>query len=349
MSKAPTIKDVAAKVGLSEAAVSLGLRHTGNISAATCKRIEKVAREMGYRPNPHAAALGTRARPGDAKGVPLAIMMRPLKAGAGLYPIQSIVQGIAERSGELGYRTECFPVQNSTEFPHLLKTLRSRGFLGIFVPPIGHDFRARDFDWSQFSVVGCGRYDHSSLFHTVRQEIFESTRFLLDKIIHRGYRRICLGLLKHDLPLLDDYARMAVAQISTPPGGKPAEVFFSPLGESLSSFVDWVRAKKADAVVGFSAAHYYALVAAGLKIPRDMAFAALHHDEVDTLNLTSLRPLDQEIGIVAANRMDAMIRHHERGIPAVAEQITIRAEFLPGTTLPERKEPVQKTLPALRR
>ncbi|MCX6971781.1 MAG: LacI family DNA-binding transcriptional regulator [Verrucomicrobia bacterium] len=340
MSNVPTLKDVAAKMGLSEAAVSLGLRHAGNISEATCKRIEKVALEMGYRPNPHAAALGTRVRPGDAKGVPLAILQRSLKAGAGLYPIQSIVDGIVERSSQLGYRIECFPVRNSTEFPRLLRTLRSRGFLGIFVPPIGDDFRARDFDWSQFSVVGCGRYDQSSLFHTVRQEIFESTRFLLDEMIRNGYRRICLGLLKHDLPLLDDYARVAVAKISVPPRGKPTEVFFSDPDEGLSSFVDWVRAKKADAVVGFSLGHYYALVDAGIKIPRDMGFASLHqYDDTDKLQISALRTLDKHIGIVAANRMDTMIRHHERGIPTVAEQITIRSDFFPGTTMPALKTP----------
>lgn len=337
MPDAPTLKDVAKKMGLSVAAVSLGLRHAGNISEATCKRIEEVAREMGYRPNPHAAALSTRVRPGDAKGVPLAILQRPLKAGPALYPIQNIVDGIVERSAELGYRTECFPVRKSTELPRLLKLLRNRGFLGIFVPPIGGNFCALNFDWSPFSVVGCGRYDQTSIFHTVRQEIFESTRFLLDEMIRAGYRRICMGLLKHDPPLLDDFARVAVARISPSPRGRPTEVFFSDPESGLSDFVAWVKAKKADAVIGFSVGHYYALVDAGIRIPEDVGFATLHHyADSDGIKMSGLSPLDKRCGVVAANRMDTMIRHHERGIPVVAEQIAIRSDWHPGTTLPKR-------------
>ncbi len=155
--------------------------------------------------------------------------------------------------------------------------LRNCGFPGIFLPHIGADFRAGDFDWSPFSVVGCGRYDQTSVFRTVRQEFFESTRFLLHEIIRSGYRRICMGLLKHELPILDDFARLAAARISISPGGIPTHVFFSDPDGGLSSFIDWVEAKKADAAIGFSIGHYNALVNAGIRIPRDVRFATLHH------------------------------------------------------------------------
>lgn len=334
MSDAPTLKDVAKKMGLSITAVSLGLRRAGNISEATCKRIAEVAREMGYRPNPYAAALSTRVRTGDAKGVPLAVLQRPLKQGASLYPIMAIVDGITERSAELGYRAECFKFRKYTELPTLLNLLHNRGFLGVFLPPIGADSPLGKFDWSPFSVVGCGRYDQTSVFHTVRQEIFESTRLLLDEMIRSGYKRICMGLLKHDPALLDDFARVAVAAISAPSGGRKVDVFFSELDGKLSGFVDRVKAIKADAVIGFSPAHYYALVDAGIRVPQDVAFATLHNDPAHVISMAGLSPLDKRCGIVAANRMDTMIRHHERGIPLVAEQIAIRSEWHPGATLP---------------
>jgi LacI family transcriptional regulator len=336
MADTPTLKDVAKKLGISVAAVSLGLRRAGNISAATCKRIEAAAQEMGYRPNPHAAALSTRANPGSAKGVPLAVLRRPLNPNSGLYPIPAIVEGIVERSEALGYRVECFDVQKTAEIPRVLKMLFNRGFLGIFVPPIGDDFQAENFDWSAFSVIACGRYDKTSAFHTVRQEIFESTRFLLNQMIQRGYRRICLGLLRHDPPLLDDFARIAVAETARPPGGCRAKVFFSRDDGGYDDFVKWAIKEKADAAVGFSVGHYYALVDAGVRVPEDMAFAALHHfsDGENGVKISGLSPLDKQCGVVAANRMDMMIRHHERGIPAVAEQIALRSDWHPGETMP---------------
>lgn len=333
MGDTPTLKDLAEKLGLSVAAVSLGLRHMGNVSEATCKRIEAAAREMGYVPNPHAAALGTRTRRAGVKGVPLAVFRRPIGAGTGLYPIHDFVSGIAERAAALGYRLEFFDVKKNQEIPHLLRSLFSRGFQGIFLPQIGADFCERDYDWSAFSVVGCGRYDKKCVFHTVRQEIFEGMRTLLDEMVRRGYRRICLGLLQHDPPIVDDYARVAVAQSFDSVDSIRTRVFLTPLNGDLSGFVKWAIAEKADAVIGFSDGHYYALLEAGIKIPQDMGFASLHHPETEEIKISGISPRDKLCGIVAANRMDMMVRHHERGIPEVVEQIVIPPDWHPGETL----------------
>jgi len=337
MGSTPTLKDLAEKLGLSVATVSFGLRHAGNVSEATCKRIEAAAREMGYIPNPHAAALSTRSHTAGAKGVPLAVIRRPLGRGKTLYPISYIISGITERALALGYRVECFDVKKDEEIPHLLRMLFGRGFQGIFLPPIWEDDGERDCDWSAFSVVGCGRYDKSSVFHTVRQEIFEGTRFLLNEMTRRGYRRICLGLVRHEPTLLDDYARVAVAKLFDSTGSIKSNVFLSPINSDLSDFVKWAVAEKADAVIGFTGVHYDALRDAGIKVPQDMAFACLNlHDEPPGIKISGITPREKLCGIVAANRMDTMIRHHERGIPEVAEQIAIPPIWHPGETLPAR-------------
>jgi len=54
------LKDVAKKAGLSIATVSLALNGSSRISEATRARVEKLAGEMGYRPNPYARKLVTR-------------------------------------------------------------------------------------------------------------------------------------------------------------------------------------------------------------------------------------------------------------------------------------------------
>lgn len=57
MSKPPTIQDVAGALGMHKSTVSLALSGKGNVSAATRQRIMKVARELGYEPNPLAQRL----------------------------------------------------------------------------------------------------------------------------------------------------------------------------------------------------------------------------------------------------------------------------------------------------
>jgi hypothetical protein len=40
--------------------------------------------------------------------------------------------------------------------------------------------------------------------------------------------------------------------------------------------------------------------------------------------------------------MDYMIRHHERGIPQVPQQIAIESKWVEGTTLPEKLQTISK-------
>ncbi|MCK4516736.1 MAG: LacI family DNA-binding transcriptional regulator, partial [Spirochaetaceae bacterium] len=47
-----SIKDVAARAGVSVATVSKALNNYRDVSVETRARIRKIVREMGYRPNP---------------------------------------------------------------------------------------------------------------------------------------------------------------------------------------------------------------------------------------------------------------------------------------------------------
>lgn len=57
--RAVNIHDVAAALGMHKSTVSLGLSGKGNVSQKTRERIEAMAREMGYQPNPLAQRLAT--------------------------------------------------------------------------------------------------------------------------------------------------------------------------------------------------------------------------------------------------------------------------------------------------
>src|SRR5512145_702370 len=60
----PTMKIVAAKAAVSSMTVSLALRNHPRIPRSTRERIQTIARELGYRPNPmvHALMAEVRAR-----------------------------------------------------------------------------------------------------------------------------------------------------------------------------------------------------------------------------------------------------------------------------------------------
>src|SRR5262245_47571091 len=58
----PTLRDVAARAGVSLATVSLALRNHSSLPVVTRQRMQSLAVEMGYRPNPHHAEVMARVR-----------------------------------------------------------------------------------------------------------------------------------------------------------------------------------------------------------------------------------------------------------------------------------------------
>src|SRR4051812_49196466 len=52
-----TVRDIAEKAGVSAMTVSRALRKHPNISPATRAKVEKIAAQLGYRPNPLVSAL----------------------------------------------------------------------------------------------------------------------------------------------------------------------------------------------------------------------------------------------------------------------------------------------------
>ena len=60
--KPVTIKDIARQLDVSHTTVSLALRNHPSLPAATRARIQKLARELGYRPNPLVHALMAHVR-----------------------------------------------------------------------------------------------------------------------------------------------------------------------------------------------------------------------------------------------------------------------------------------------
>ncbi|MDA1068643.1 MAG: LacI family DNA-binding transcriptional regulator [Verrucomicrobia bacterium] len=56
MSESPTIEFIAKKAGVAKSTVSLALRNSPKLLEQTRSRIQKIAQELGYKPNPLVSA-----------------------------------------------------------------------------------------------------------------------------------------------------------------------------------------------------------------------------------------------------------------------------------------------------
>src|SRR4051812_9774003 len=100
----PTMKTIAAEVGVSVMTVSLALRNHPRISRATRQRVQTVATRLGYRSNPMVASLMTQIRSSRpiSYQANLGFMAENLQVLKSHPLYQSAYEGIIKRAEELG-------------------------------------------------------------------------------------------------------------------------------------------------------------------------------------------------------------------------------------------------------
>lgn len=121
-----TLRDIAERLGCTRSTVSYALRNHPSIAVSTRKRVQRIARELGWRPNAklaeHMALVRGTVQPPSA-GVAL-IINKPAAALQVEHTPRLHLEGARERAVELGYQANVF---NLAEVP--LSAARLRGIL----------------------------------------------------------------------------------------------------------------------------------------------------------------------------------------------------------------------------
>ena len=178
-----TIADVASVAGVHPASVSRALRGiTTKVSASTRERIERIAREMGYRPNAVAASLRTRQTNLVAVVVP--DLGNPLFA--------PIVQGIEKALRKQGLL--CLIVQppdGADERRDLVTALANRLVSGLLILSAEkHDAMLIEAKRLMLPTVLVNRGLGEQRFPSVVNDDKESVRLVLDHLTRLGHRAI---------------------------------------------------------------------------------------------------------------------------------------------------------------
>ena len=119
-----TLKDIADKAGVTTATVSMALNGKGSISSDTKKRIEKIAKAMGYSPNATAKALRTN------KSKTLGLIVGSLRNEF----FMDIIYAVEEYASKHGYIIfVCDAERSSEKVLKSLKALAARGVDGILI------------------------------------------------------------------------------------------------------------------------------------------------------------------------------------------------------------------------
>jgi LacI family transcriptional regulator, repressor for deo operon, udp, cdd, tsx, nupC, and nupG len=176
----PTIQDVAVAAGVSVATVSRALRGLPNVAMPTRVRVETAARELEYRPDPHASRLAA----GRSRCVAVVVPF------INSWYFASVIAGIEAVCADGGYdllvMTAPTPAARASAVPTFGLDRRVDGM--IFVEVALHDDEIDALERLGLGVVTIGQ--RTALFASVSVDNVEVGRMAMAHLVELGHARI---------------------------------------------------------------------------------------------------------------------------------------------------------------
>ena len=344
-----TMADVAAKLGISSVAVSMALRGHHRISAARCREVKRVAREMGYVPDPFLSALAVHCRqraPAREHGVLAWInhWQNPIRLRQ-FKEFDWYWRGASEAAVKFGYRVAEIRWEADCSPKRLEKILLARGIEGILIPP-HHDFVDwENFDWSKFSVVRFGLSVPRPDSNLVTSDGFRATVMAISKIHEYGYRRIGMTINgEFDQRIGGNqlsgffYAQKLLA---LKPALPPLLTFLkSRTAEELSrqtAALDvWLKQHKPEAVLTSDIEVPGLMRDLGHRIPQDIAVAGTTVLDIPGVD-AGVDQHAEAIGRTAVATLLKQMNVNERGEPRFPCRILVEGRWRDGKSLPPKR------------
>ena len=331
----PTLRSLAAEAGVSAMAMSLALRGSPGVSAATRRRLLRLAEARGYRPDPHVARLmhhlRTRA-PARAQANLCGLLERWPDAPPGPENfLTRLTASLRTRAASLGFGFDVVFTDDYESPARLRRVLASRGIEGLLLLPRRQptDF-TRLLDWDSYSVVTVTSAVTAPRFHGVTPNHFDNMLLACSQLTRAGCRRIGLAMpLAWDERVSHRWSggmawhhqfggTEAVTPLLEAEGG---------LALTPARLTEWIRRERPDAVV-FESIESASVRKAVASLP------ARSRPRLVSLNWPNAAAdcgIDQRverIGEVAIETLAAMVTRGEKGIPALASQTMIPGRWV---------------------
>lgn len=335
--------------------VSRALRNHRSISEATRRRIQRIARKMGYRPNPLVAIYQSHVRAGKTVGYQAGIGWLNDHENRDYWhdaPWTRVVfEGARQRARELGYGLDEIwldrmdPQDAAANITRYTRVLRARGIHGVILPLsslCSHSFCL----WPDLSVAVIG-LQHGiarqqaplvpaspNVYHTASFDYFGNMRLACERLRERGYRRIGLVISRWLDAHTDQHYRGAflAQQLDWPRAERIPILFEDQAGTEPSPQLDrWMRHYRPDAVICSTNLARGWIEALGRRVPAEVGLVHLYLAK-DVKGWSGTDPNMAEVGAAAVDLVVQQLRLNERGFPATCHELFITGRWVDGQT-----------------
>jgi len=190
MPRAFTQKDIARRLGVTVATVSLALRNDPRISLETRSRVQAIAKELGYRPNPVVAALAASRWKSDRQQNREVIAFVSSARGS----LPGLEKALSDHAESVGYRLERVDASEYDSDRRLNQLLRARGIRGVILEQSGRLEQPHELEWADFVVVQCGLLQKTEVLSMVHLDHYRAVNEAFDHARRAGFKRVAFAL-----------------------------------------------------------------------------------------------------------------------------------------------------------
>ena len=346
--------DIAHMAGVHPTTVSLSLRNSPAIPAATRKRIRGIAEKLGYRPDPALQALIAyrRNRTPIHRQTTIAYLTNwDTRWGWRKAPAhERFHAGATRKADELGYHLEHFWLSEpGISHAQLSRILIHRGISGVLLashlPSCDH---LNDFDWSRFSAVRIDCFPHFPALRHVTNDQRAVIRLVMRRILDAGYQRIGFVMprwwdavvdLSWSAGFLAEQARLRASdriplllydndQVTAMSSRDPSSA-----AVPVDRFAKWYRRFRPDVVVSYAPFVLPTLSTLGLSVPEDVAYADIFLTNKDGA-LAGVHQNCEQVGEIAMELLASDLHQNIRGLPVVPTATLVEGAWIDGSSLP---------------
>lgn len=337
-SNTPSLGQIAEAAQVSRAAVSMALRNHPRIPPATRQRIQKIATELGWRPNPLLAEAMSAIRAGQppADRVTLAwVTTHPTRLGWRESPFfRRCHAGAEARANAAGYRLEHFWLGDAGGRGHRLgDILFARGITGVLIAPMPEPGTI-DLPWHQITAATVAYTLVEPRLHRATDNHCSSARVAVAHLRAGGRRRIGLALsANYDRRVQGLWSAGYLWQAHEEGFADPA-LLHRPAELDEATFGRWLTSAQPDAIISTDDRVIKWLKNAGRRVPDDVAFASLDVT-ADDGSMAGIFQDATGIGACAIDVLAGQLLRHERGLPEKPRTVIVDARWVDGATAPK--------------